>query len=197
MSANYPQPKKKSDTWMVFRKFLRHGSRVATFAPSSRFLVKAILNGIDFQRAKCIVELGAGTGPITEELVKRAGPDTKLMIVELDSDFCGRLREKFPRTEIVEGNAAHIDELMRARGITEVDHVISGLPLPSFKPEDRDAIITASLKVLKSGGQFRQLTNMPWVYKRLYKKYFETVKFRFVPMNFPPAGVYTCWGAKG
>src|SRR5262245_22708221 len=142
-----PSPK-KSDWWLVFRKFLKHGTSIATFAPSSKFLARSICSGIDYKNARCIVELGAGTGPITVELMKRIQPQTKLMIVELDPDFCNRLREKFPKADIVEGDAAHLDDLLKARGINEVDHVISGLPLPSFPAELRNSIIASSMKVL-------------------------------------------------
>jgi phospholipid N-methyltransferase len=185
-------PKKGNDAWLVFRKFLKHGTSIATFAPSSKFLARSIVKGIDFTKAKCIVELGAGTGPITVELLKHAQAHTKVLIVELDPDFCIRLREKFPNADIIEGDAARLDDLLAARGITEVDHVISGLPLPSFPAPLRDSIIASSLKVLAKDGSFRQLTNMPYVYWKLYRKYFNDVRFRLVPLNFPPAGVYVC-----
>lgn len=187
-----PHTQAKSDWWLVFRKFLRHGTSIATFAPSSKYLARSILKGIDFDAAKCIVELGAGTGPVTVEILKRAKPDTKVMIVELDPDFCNRLRDKFPNADIVEGDAARLDELLKIRGITQVDHVISGLPLPSFPADLRKSIIESSLKVLAPNGTFRQLTNMPYVYWKMYKGYFDNVKFKFVPLNFPPAGVYVC-----
>ena len=82
----------------------------------------------------------------------------------------------------------------RDRGIRHVDHVVSGLPLPSFPADLRDAVITTSARVLGATGEFRQLTVMPLVYKKLYKSYFRDVKFRFVALNLPPAGVYVCRG---
>lgn len=182
------------DWWLVFRKFLKHGTSIATFTPSSKYLARATVGGIDFDAARCIVELGAGTGPITEELVKRVKPHTRLVIVELDPDFCVRLRQKFPSADIVEGDAAHFDKLLADRGITQVDHVLSGLPLPSFPADLRDSIIASAARTLAPGGTFRQLTNMPWVYKKMYRGYFEDVRFKLVPMNLPPAGVYVCRG---
>lgn len=187
------RPTAVSPDWLLmFRKFLKHGTSIASFAPSSRFLSRAMLKGIDFDAAQCIVELGAGTGPVTEQLVRRVKPHTKLVIVELDPDFCKRLRLKFPTAEIVEGDAAHFDKLLADRGITQVDHVLSGLPLPSFPAGLRDDIIASAAKTLAPGGTFRQLTVMPWVYKKLYRGYFKDVTFRLVPANLPPAGVYVC-----
>jgi len=186
------RPSATPDWWLMTKKFLRHGTSIASFAPSSRFLSRKIVNGIDYDKAQCIVELGAGTGPITKELLARVKPHTRVIILELDPDFCVRLRARFPSAEIVEGDACKLDELLAARGIHQADHVISGLPLPSFPVALRDGVIASAAKVLGSEGTFRQLSVMPWVYKHIYTSYFEEVKFRFVPLNLPPAGVYVC-----
>lgn len=204
MSVSSPSPapaRRRTDPhhtspewWLMFRKFMEQGTSVASVAPSSRFLARMICKGIDFDRAKCIVELGAGTGPITKELVKRVKPHTKLIVNELDSDFCKRLRHRFPNADIVEGDAAKIDQLLAERGINQVDHIVSGLPLPSFPAPLRDAIVASSCRALGPNGDFRQLTVMPYVYWRMYKGYFADVRFKLVPLNLPPAGVYVCRG---
>jgi phospholipid N-methyltransferase len=181
----------------MVRKFLRHGTTIASFSPSSRFLSRAIIHGINFDAAKVVVELGAGTGPITHELMKRVNPNTHCVIVEQDHDFCVRLREKFPAADIVEGDAARIDQILADRGIRQVDHVLSGLPLPSFPAALRDSIIASSTRWLSPNGTFRQLTNMPWVYRGLYREYFASVAFKLVPLNLPPGGVYVCSGYRG
>lgn len=190
-----PTPARPSpERWLMLRKFLKHGTTIASFSPSSRFLSRSIIRGIDWSKTKCVVELGAGTGPITKEIVKAAPPGVKLIIVELDPDFCRVLREKFPGHDIVEGDACKLDEILAARGIEKADHVISGLPLPSFPAQLRDSIIAMSAKILGPDGEFRQLTNMPWVYYKLYRNYFRNVSFKLVPWNLPPGGVYYCKG---
>jgi len=178
-------------------KFIKKGTSVASFSPSQKSLCQRMIANIDFATVQCIVELGAGTGPVTAEVMKVIQPHTKFLIVEIDPDFCSRLRERFPGADVIEGDACKLPELLAERGISKVDHVISGLPLPSFKKPLRDGIIESSAKVLTETGTFRQLTNMPWVYLGLYKKYFSEVSFAFVPMNVPPSGVYTCRGFKG
>jgi phospholipid N-methyltransferase len=180
------------DWWLMTKKFLAKGTSVASFAPSQGPLCRRFIRGIDFDTAECVVELGAGTGPVTVELLKRAKPHTRVVVVELDPDFCKRLRQRFPNADIVEGDAAKLEQLLADRGIKKVDHVLSGLPLPSFPAAVRDAVIASSARVLAEAGTFRQLTNMPWVYKPLYKRYFADVRFGFVPLNLPPAGVYVC-----
>lgn len=189
------KPAKKSngsDFWMVFKKFMTQGTAIATPAPSGRFLVREMLRGIDFDTAKVIVELGAGTGPITDILLKKVKPHTRLLIVEIEQDFCDRLRHRFPHAEIVQGDAAHLDKLLADRGVGQVDHIVSGLPMPSIPHPVRKAIFESSMKCMGPEGIFRQLTVMPYVYWNFYRHYFEDVSFKFVPVNFPPAGVYFC-----
>lgn len=187
------------DWWVMVRKFLQKGKAVASFAPSSRFLVREMLRGIDFRQTRVLVELGAGLGPITAEIIKRAvGTPCKLLIVEFDPDFCRTLRERFAGSpaEIVEGDATELDRMLDERGLGPADQIISGLPVPSFPKPIQEKLIAAVRRRLAPGGEFRQLTVMPWVYWRLYRRYFENVRFRLVLRNLPPGGVYLCRGVK-
>src|SRR3954466_2635912 len=101
-----------SDLWLVLRKFVTNAKTVATVAPSSRALSRAILRGIDWSTTKNVVELGAGTGPITNELVKVAPPSARLVVNEFLPDFCVALRQKFPGLDVVEGDARRLGEMM-------------------------------------------------------------------------------------
>jgi phospholipid N-methyltransferase len=191
---------KGPDWWLMMKAFLRHGRKIASFAPSSRFMARKITDGIDWEQAKCIVELGAGTGPITAEIVRRVRPQTKLLVIELDPTLCGRLQARFrdvANLDVVHGDATQFDQLLADRGIPEVDHVLSGLPLPSFPEDLRNSVIRTSARMLAHHGTFRQLTVMPLIYYKMYARYFEDVRFRFVPLNLPPGGVYVCRGFKG
>jgi phospholipid N-methyltransferase len=98
---------------------------------------------------------------------------------------------------VVLGDATKFGELLHERGIPTVDHVLSGLPLPSFPALARDAILETSARTITAGGTFRQLTVMPLIYYKMYRRYFEQVRFRFVPFNLPPGGVYVCRGYRG
>lgn len=182
------------DWWLLLSKFLTQGTAIAALAPSSRWLARAVVHGINFAQARCIVELGAGTGPITAELLRHTGSSCRTLIIERDADFCERLRTRFPRAEIIQADAHDLDRLLNERGLATVDHVISGLPLPSFPAADRDRLLQSIGRCLAPRGTLRQLTHMPWVYYHLYRGYFQDVVFRLVPFNLPPGGVYVCRG---
>jgi phospholipid N-methyltransferase len=185
------------DWWLMMKAFLTQGRKIASFAPSSRPMAKKMIDGIDWDAAKCIVELGAGTGPITAQVVKRVRPQTRLVVIELDPTLCGRLRSRFhniPNVDVIQGDATCFDKYLTERNIPKVDHVLSGLPLPSFPEDLRNTVLETSARTLATNGTFRQLTVMPWIYYRMYARYFEDVRFRFVPWNLPPGGVYVCRG---
>jgi phospholipid N-methyltransferase len=189
-----PTPPRKTDPdwWLFLTKFFRHGTAVGSVTPSSSWLARKLLKDIDFARARCIVELGAGTGPITEELLRRAGPQCRCIIVELDPDFCARLRARFPRAEVVEADACKLQELLEEKKIPQVDHVLCGLALPWFAKPDRDRILDTVRRHLAPNGSFRQLSYMPWLHTREYRRYFDDVHFRLVFCNIPPGGFYVC-----
>jgi phospholipid N-methyltransferase len=182
------------DLWLVLRKFVSNAKSVATVAPSSRFLSRAIVRGIDWAKTRCVVELGAGTGPVTQQLVKAAPLGVRLIVNEFDPDFCRLLKSKFPTVDVVEGDACKLSEILAERGITEVDYVLSGLPLTHFAEASRSAVIDQAGMLLGPQGEFRQLTTAPWLYRSLYRRYFRDVSFRLVMRNIPPGGVYYCRG---
>lgn len=185
-------PRRPPDWLLFFSKFLRHGRAIASFVPSSTYLARAVVKSVDFAAARCVVELGAGTGPITAELVRRLHPECRLLVVERDPDFCARLRERFPGVDIAEADAVELERLLEGRGLGVVDHFFCGLPLPSFAAGERDRLLDVVGRRLAPAGTFRQLTHMPYVYQRLYRSYFREVRFRLVFRNLPPAGYYVC-----
>jgi phospholipid N-methyltransferase len=192
-----PKNHRGPDWWLMVRKFFRKGTEIASVAPSSKGMVRTMLKGIDFTNTRTLVELGAGTGPVTAELVQRAaGTNCRLLIVEMDPDFCARLRKKFPGTEIIQGDATDLDRILTERGIDRVDQIVSGLPTPSLPKPAYERLFAAVGRRLDPAGDFRQLTIMPWVFAKFYKKFFADVRFKLVPMNVPPGGVYTCRGVK-
>ena len=188
-----------SDFSLFFGKFLRHGTKIASLAPSSPWLSRATVGNVDWARASVVVELGAGTGPITKVIAGRAGPETRVVVLERDSDFAAILRDRFahlPNFDVIEGDVRDLSAMLAERGIGRVDHVISGLPVPSFPKELQLALFRVVRDVLDSGGTYNQITEIPWVYQGLYRRFFDEVRFVFEPRNFPPAGAYYCRRAK-
>lgn len=188
-----------SDFSLFFGKFLRHGTKIASLAPSSPWLSRATVRNVDWSKVANIVELGAGTGPITKVIAERIRPETRFITLERDPDFAALLKKRFsgrPNIEVIEGDVRDLASMLKDRGITQVEAVISGLPVPSFPKDLQNDLFRVVREVLASGGTYNQITELALVYKGLYKKYFDDVKFIFEPRNFPPAGAYHCRNPK-
>lgn len=187
------------DSFLFLGKFLRHGTKIASLAPSSPWLSRATVRNIDWSHASTVVELGAGTGPITRVLAERAPAGCKVLVVERDTDFARLLRERFahlPNFEVIEGDCRDLDRMLADRQIDRADAIVSGLPVPSFPVELQRELFRVVRRVLAPQGWYNQITELPWVYQGLYRTYFDEVRFAFEPRNFPPAGAYYCRGVK-
>ncbi len=188
-----------SDFSLFLGKFFKHGTAIASVAPSSRWLSETTVRGIDWDRAKVIVELGAGTGPITRVIACHVRPGCRVVVVERDPDFARLLHERFDHMEgfdVVAGDVRALDEILARLGIDQADHIVSGLPVPSFPRDLQADLFRMVKKVMAPGGTFHQITELPWVYWRFYRRFFDEVRFVFEPRNFPPAGAYFCRGVK-
>ncbi len=184
-----------SDFTLFLGKFLKQGTAIASLAPSSPWLSRTTVRNIDWAAARVIVELGAGTGPITRVLAAQALPGCRVVVLERDPDFCRLLHERFADRadlDVVQGDVRHLAAILADRGIIQADYIVSGLPVPSFPRDLQQALFRVVREVLRPEGTFNQITELPWVYLRFYRKYFEDVQFVFEPRNLPPAGAYFC-----
>jgi len=188
-----------NDFALFFGKFLAHGTRIASVAPSSRWLSRATVANVDWARVKSLVELGAGTGPITRVIAELAPPDCHVVVIERDADFARLLKARFAgrgNFDIVEGDVCDLARILADRKVASVDHVISGLPVPSFPRSLQRDLFRAVRSVLQGDGTYNQITEIPWLYWGFYRRFFDDVRFVFEARNLPPAGAYFCRGVK-
>lgn len=183
--------KEKNHKSTFLKTFFKERKQVGALAPSSKFLVKKMCNKIDFATAKTIIELGPGTGVFTTELLKRARPETKIFVIELNDDFYDLLKKRFndPRIILLKDSADNIDAILEKHGIKEVDAVLSSLPLAVIPDQIRKKIVIKAYNALRKGGvyvQYQYSLNA----KKLLERKFGKLKMGFVAVNVPPAFVY-------
>ena len=121
-----------SDRGLFLKKFLDKGTGISAAVPSSRALSRGVIKPIDFSKPSTIVELGAGTGAVTAEIIERLQPHHRFAAVENDHDFCEVLRRRFPEVNILETDATRIREPLAHLGLHKIDYVVSGLPTPNL-----------------------------------------------------------------
>lgn len=184
--------------WLFVKKLLRHGWQISALCPSGRFLCRRCIKYIDFENVRTIVELGAGTGPVTDAIVQRMHPEARFLVIEIDGDFCDVLRQRFPQpnVEILHMGFERLPALLAERGIRGVDYFISGLPTPALGSDALACLLDIVRTYLAPDGAFHQLTHAPFVWKRFYRTVFNDVRFEVEMMNAPPGGVYFCRNVK-
>jgi phospholipid N-methyltransferase len=181
-----------SDVSLFFKKFLAKGRTISSAVPSSPAMVSGLLRHIDFSKPGTIVELGAGTGPVTQQVVEQLRSFHRFVAVENDPDFCAVLRRRFPETTLLQIDAGNIGESLSHLGIHRVDYVLSGLPTPNLPPRTLIRLWRWLAEALSPGGLFIQITVAPIVFRGFYERLFQDVNYRMVWLNLPPGGIYRC-----
>lgn len=162
-------------------------------APSSRYLMRGMLQPIDFAKAKVIVELGAGNGIFTHEILRRMRPDAVLLCFEIHPTFCELLRGNIQdkRFILIEDSAEFLDVYLQHSGLGEADYVVSAIPFVALPDALAQDIVGGCFKKLKKGGLFIQFHYSAHI-RHFYKRIFGEVKIRFIPLNLPPAFIMIC-----
>lgn len=169
---------------------IKNFSTIGAVAPCSPAAAEKMVESIDFKKARTIVELGGGTGPITKEILKRAHPDARIFVFEINDTFAETLKSiNDPRLTVLHASAENAVAQLKARGVDSAEYIVSTLPLAVLRDDVVKNIFQAIKDVLKPGGLYMQIQYAPFLKKRIEKE-FGKVKTLFVALNVPPAFVY-------
>ena len=122
-----------------YRLFLKESLRTirvtASVCPSSRFLATAMLDEVDFRNVRTLVELGSGTGVITQEILRRMGPESRLFALEINLNFVQHLRASWRdrRLTVLHADASDLLHQLRAHNAGGVHAVVSSLGLTGMR----------------------------------------------------------------
>ena len=182
------------ESMKFLKRFASSPRRIGSVAPSSKFLTRAMLDRVDWGNAKYIAELGAGTGVFTREIVRRARPDAKILVFEIDPDLQQMIRDEHPEHKglSLHSDAQELYRYMQDNEIHALDFVISSLPFTVLPPKMTVRILNAVVKGLKPEGHFVAYQYSSLM-KHVLRKKFGHMETRFVMFNVPPAFVYDCW----
>jgi phospholipid N-methyltransferase len=176
-----------------FRSFLSNPRQVGAVLPTSRRAVRDMLDMANFGHARCVVELGAGTGVYTEEIVGRLHPDARFLAFEVDPDLMATLDGRFedPRVQVINDSAENVGDYLDG---AEVDIIVSGLPFTSLPEPVKRNIFDQITQVLSPDGVMVAIQYSTLVQRDL-SRIFASVRRRFSPLNVPPAFLFRCSAA--
>ena len=179
-----------SEPFLFLKRWLKDPLMIGAIAPSSRELAAAMARLVPAGSTGPVLELGGGTGVITQALLEAGIAAGRLIVVERDEALHAWLARRFPDVRILLGDAADLRSLLGGIGVEQVGAVVSGLPLLTMREPVRERIIEEGFAVLEPNAPFIQFTyglTSPIPRRKLGVE--GEVKRRILN-NLPPASVW-------
>ena len=126
--------------------------------PSGRMLARTMAPYVDVESDAPVVELGPGTGAITNALIERGIDQKRLVLVEYNPGFCALLRDRYPQAQVIQGDAYRLRDSLREVLGSPASAVVSGLPLVTKPMQTRLRLIRDAFLALAPGAPFVQFT---------------------------------------
>jgi phosphatidylethanolamine/phosphatidyl-N-methylethanolamine N-methyltransferase len=152
------KPLRLDDEMRFIRTWFENPLSTGAVMPSSKALARTMASYVDPQATGPVIELGPGTGPVTEALVQRGVDPKRLILVEFDPDFCRLLRTRYPAATVVQGDAYRLKRLLSDTVRDPAAAMVSGLPLVTKPLRTRLRLISDALGLLAPGAPFIQFT---------------------------------------
>ncbi len=184
------KPLRLDDEVRFLRSWIEKPLHMGAVMPSSKLLARTMAQYVDVDSKGPVIELGPGTGAITNALIEHGVDQKRLVLVEYNPGFCALLRDRYPQAKVVQGDAyalrASLGEVLDA----PASAVVSGLPLVTKPMLTRLKLIRDAFVALAPGAPFVQFTYSvaPPIPKSLPGV--STEASERIWMNLPPARVW-------
>jgi phospholipid N-methyltransferase len=179
-----------ADRLRFLRAFAANPRQVGAILPTSRQAVRDMLDLGDVPGAALVVELGAGTGVQTGEILARMRPDARLIALEIDPRLAALLEERYddPRLQVVADSAEHLQKHLDGE---RADVLVCALPFTSLEPGLRRRILDSLPRALGPRGVALVIQYSPLIQSEL-RRLFPSVRRKISVMNVPPAFLFAC-----
>lgn len=179
---------KKIGLCLFLKEFFQHPASIGSAVPSSVLLAKTIAAQIPKDLDGYVVEIGPGTGVITDMLLKSGVPIAQFIAIERSASFYRYLKMRFPDVNIIHGDATNLAELIGEKS-SHVSVIVSSLPLRSIPFSAAKKIGQTFEKILKPNGLFIQFT-YSWIKRHSsLPKNFKYIYSKKIWFNLPPARI--------
>jgi phosphatidylethanolamine/phosphatidyl-N-methylethanolamine N-methyltransferase len=178
------------DEVRFFRSWMEKPLAIGAVTPSGKALARTMASYVDPKGDGPVIELGPGTGPVTEALVAQGVDPARLVLVEFNPHFCRLLRERYPTATVVQGDAYSLRRLLGTLLRQPAAAVVSGLPLFTKPLRMRLRLLHEAFAMMLPGAPFVQFTYaayspIPRALQRLSAQASERIW-----TNIPPARVW-------
>ncbi|MEA2807428.1 MAG: phosphatidylethanolamine/phosphatidyl-N-methylethanolamine N-methyltransferase [Rhodospirillaceae bacterium] len=178
------------DEVRFIRSWIEKPLSIGAVTPSGRALARAMAAYVDPNSSGPVIELGPGTGPVTEALVARGIDPARLILLEFDPTFCRLLRRRYPAATVVQGDAYSLKRVLGSHLAAPAAAVVSGLPLFTKPLKTRLKLVYEAFALMVPGAPFVQFTYatvgpIPKALDRVRSEASERIW-----MNIPPARIW-------
>jgi phosphatidylethanolamine/phosphatidyl-N-methylethanolamine N-methyltransferase len=184
------KPPRLDDEVRFLRSWIEKPLHMGAVMPSGRVLARTMAQYVNVDSSEPVVELGPGTGAITNALIEHGVDQKRLVLVEYNPGFCALLRDRYPHAKVVQGDAYALRDSLWNVLSTPASAVVSGLPLVTKPMLTRLKLIRDAFVALAPGAPFVQFTYSvaPPIPKSLPGV--STEASERIWMNLPPARVW-------
>src|SRR5579885_257032 len=179
---------KHEDKIVFFKTVVSQPRTTGAIFPSSKHLANEMASHVLKQNNGIVLELGAGTGVVTDAILQSGIKPEDMIVIEYSHDLVELLRNRFPNIKIIEGTAEHLSTLLLGEE-RKINTIISSLPLRSLPLAVSQAILDEIQHILPAGGRYIQFT---YSFKRdrfSSRANFERCVSKRIWKNLPPARV--------
>ena len=183
------KPLRLDDEVRFLRSWIEKPLHMGAVMPSSKVLARTVARYVDPHSDGPVIELGPGTGAITDALIAHGVAEKRLVLVEYDPGFCALLRERYPQATVIQGDAYNLDQTL-ADWKEPAAAMVSGLPLVTKPMLVRVKLMRDAFQKMEAGAPFIQFTysvappipkSLPGVHPQASER---------IWMNLPPARVW-------
>ncbi len=187
-SANKQHAHSLKEALLFIKHYFLSPLKTGSIYPSSPALGKAMVSFLKNKEQSTVIELGPGTGSITNTLVKSSIVPDNIYTCEISSCFVEHMLKRFPEIHTREGDASELTRVFEEL-IGKVDCIFSGLPLKSIPSAIVDKIVDQVYEILAPQGNIIQFTYDLRPRKSVLHKRFKHIGSKIVVANLPPARV--------
>lgn len=187
---NRPLIGKIPDEIRFLRQWFDNPLKTGAVAPSSPALARRMASYIDPSKSGLVVELGPGTGVVTQAVLERGVEPSRVLAVEYSSEFVDILRDRFAGATVMQGDAYDFQALRQNHIDEPLAAVVSSLPLFTKPRAMRARLITMCLDALAPGCPFIQFSYALVPPVPASEGNFTIESSNWVIGNLPPARVW-------
>jgi len=182
------------DEMQFIRSWIEKPISTGAVMPSGKALARTMARYVDAKSSGPVIELGPGTGPVTEALVQHGVDPARLILVEFNPVFCRLLRTRYPAATVVQGDAYRLRRALGALLDRPAAAIVSSLPLVTKPLRTRLRLISDAMSLLAPAAPFVQFTYamVPPIPKALSGIKAEASEL--IWLNLPPARVWVYRG---